>query len=807
MDLTGTWRAAVADEDLRRSWQDDGFDDAAWEPIDGPRALAVRARVRRRRRPAALPPHFDADGPGRGTPGLADLRRDLLPGRRVARRRLPRRHRGLLRPAHLRGHRRAARARPSTTSRVEVTCTPADRPDRQAQHHRRLPALGLPRPRLEPRRHLAPGARRPRPGPVRIARLRVAVPGGRRRSARCSCSGPRSTATRPRTVTPAHHRSATLDHARPTSRSPTGANEVEWTVTVDRPGPVVAPRPRRPAPPRPARPGAARRRRGRHARPTSAGCAPACARCACGRGSRQVNGERLFLKGSNHGPTRMALAEATAGRAAPRRRAGPRGRARPPPRPRPHHPPRALRRGRRGGAAALAGLPAAVGLRPRHPQAGRAPGRGGGRPARPPPVDRHLVRAQRADGHRDRPGDVGRPARRSRRMAVQGRRGPGAADLEQDRARPLGEARPREGRRHAPGHRPLGRAPPPAPARRHRQPPLLRLVPRRRARPARLPAGRAPHGPLRHRVRRPGRARRPPTFCEPERWPDLDWERLGRTHALQKAVFDRHVPPADHADLRRLAAGHPGVPGHASCGSTSRRCAASSTGPPAGSPSSASPTGTRRSPGRCSTTTGRRSSAYDALRDACRPVIVVADRLPETRARPATRWRSTSTSSATSARRSTTPRSPPTLALGRRRAHVALARATSRPTPASGSAPCSSSCPTTPGAARRSTSAAATATERGRQPRTGTTITPLIAPFSDVLQARTSVPDQAIAQARWRLIERWRRRWTARRPSPVHPKPKRPGAVAGGVLPVGRRQEVGDGDHRASCSWASSSPT
>jgi beta-mannosidase len=33
-------------------------------------------------------------------------------------------------------------------------------------------------------------------------------------------------------------------------------------------------------------------------------------------------------------------------------------------------------------------------------------------------------------------------------------------------------------------------------------------------------------------------------FCEPERWPDLDWERLGRHHALQKALFDRHVPPA-----------------------------------------------------------------------------------------------------------------------------------------------------------------------------------------------------------------------------------------------------------------------
>ena len=36
-------------------------------------------------------------------------------------------------------------------------------------------------------------------------------------------------------------------------------------------------------------------------------------------------------------------------------------------------------------------------------------------------------------------------------------------------------------------------------------------------------------------------------FCEPERWPDLDWARLGHNHALQKTLFDRHVPPADYA--------------------------------------------------------------------------------------------------------------------------------------------------------------------------------------------------------------------------------------------------------------------
>jgi len=34
-------------------------------------------------------------------------------------------------------------------------------------------------------------------------------------------------------------------------------------------------------------------------------------------------------------------------------------------------------------------------------------------------------------------------------------------------------------------------------------------------------------------------------FVATERWPDLDWDRLERTHALQKSIFDRVVPPAD----------------------------------------------------------------------------------------------------------------------------------------------------------------------------------------------------------------------------------------------------------------------
>ncbi len=38
-------------------------------------------------------------------------------------------------------------------------------------------------------------------------------------------------------------------------------------------------------------------------------------------------------------------------------------------------------------------------------------------------------------------------------------------------------------------------------------------------------------------------------FMQPSRWPDLDWERLARTHSLQTEPFDRYVPPADFASF------------------------------------------------------------------------------------------------------------------------------------------------------------------------------------------------------------------------------------------------------------------
>ncbi|QXC60424.1 hypothetical protein KSP35_19160 [Aquihabitans sp. G128] len=116
-------------------------------------------------------------------------------------------------------------------------------------------------------------------------------------------------------------------------------------------------------------------------------------------------------------------------------------------------------------------------------------------------------------------------------------------------------------------------------------------------------------------------------FLEPERWPDLDWDRLARTHGLQKATFDKRVPPADHpsfASWREATQAYQAelLRHHVE---TLRRLKYRPTGGFAqlhladGHPAvSWSVLDHERVP----------KAGYAALRDACRPVIVVADRLP-----------------------------------------------------------------------------------------------------------------------------------------------------------------------------------
>ncbi|HET9601024.1 MAG TPA: hypothetical protein VFP08_05515 [Acidimicrobiales bacterium] len=116
-------------------------------------------------------------------------------------------------------------------------------------------------------------------------------------------------------------------------------------------------------------------------------------------------------------------------------------------------------------------------------------------------------------------------------------------------------------------------------------------------------------------------------FMAPGDWPDLDWDHLARRHSLQKTVFDERVPPDDHATFAgwqeatqryqaRLLRHHI---------ETLRRLKYSPTG---GfclfSLADAAPAVTWSILGHDRSA----KRAYYAVAEACRPVIVVADRIP-----------------------------------------------------------------------------------------------------------------------------------------------------------------------------------
>ncbi|MFN8018187.1 MAG: hypothetical protein U0P45_08695 [Acidimicrobiales bacterium] len=116
-------------------------------------------------------------------------------------------------------------------------------------------------------------------------------------------------------------------------------------------------------------------------------------------------------------------------------------------------------------------------------------------------------------------------------------------------------------------------------------------------------------------------------FAEPEDWPGLDWERLATVHGMQATIFDRRVPAADHPTFeawrQATQAYQASVVRHQV--EALRRLKYRPTGGFAvflladGHPAiSWSLLDHERVP----------KLAYAALADACRPVIVVADRLP-----------------------------------------------------------------------------------------------------------------------------------------------------------------------------------
>jgi beta-mannosidase len=116
-------------------------------------------------------------------------------------------------------------------------------------------------------------------------------------------------------------------------------------------------------------------------------------------------------------------------------------------------------------------------------------------------------------------------------------------------------------------------------------------------------------------------------FAQPERWPDLDWDHLAGAHGMQRGVFERRVPPADHPSFEAWRAAtqehQADVIRHQV--EALRRLKYRPTGgfavfhlADAQPAISWSLLDHERVP----------KLAYAALRDACRPVIATADRLP-----------------------------------------------------------------------------------------------------------------------------------------------------------------------------------
>lgn len=621
MELTGTWRAAVADDDLRRTWHEDGFDDSAWEAVTVPghwRSTPAFAEVDG---PLLYRRSFDAMGPAEGRrawltfDGLFYQGDAWLDGGYLGD------TEGYFAP-HTFEVTDALRVRGEHHLAVEVTCTPQTDPTAK----RNITGVFQHWDCLDPDWNPG-GVWRPvrvtETGPVRVARLRAlcreAMPERAVLVLRATLDsdGARTVSLR-----------STLGDLEHVADQPlaAGANEVEWTLTVDRPA-LWWPRALGDA-----------TLQDLHVRvelDAAEGGSISDER-RLRTGLRQVrmrswvasvNGERLFLKGSNHGPTRMALAEAT---------------------------PAELARDvdlACGAGLDLLRIHAHI-TRPELYEAADVAGLllwqdfplqwGYARGIRKQAVRQAAAAVDLLGhhpsiaiwcGHNEPMAIENNPSMWSdrkalRRMAI---KAAVAQELPTWNKTVLDRSVKRafekcDGTRPVIAHSGVLPHPPQLDGtdshlyfgwyHGHERdlPGFLRALPR---------MGRF--------VTEFGAQAVPVTadFCEPERWPDLAWERLGHTHALQKAVFDEFVPPSAHATfdewrtatqeyqaivvrrhieaLRRIK--------YRPTGGFAQFCFAD--GHPA---VTWSVLGHDRAP----------KLGYEALRDACQPVIVVADRLPAT---------------------------------------------------------------------------------------------------------------------------------------------------------------------------------
>ncbi len=117
-------------------------------------------------------------------------------------------------------------------------------------------------------------------------------------------------------------------------------------------------------------------------------------------------------------------------------------------------------------------------------------------------------------------------------------------------------------------------------------------------------------------------------FASPRQWPLLDWDHLAMEHGFQRELFDLYVPPASYAtfDAWRQASQHYQATLLRHQIETLRRLKYRPTG---GFCFASLADATPRISSSVLDHERRPKPAFQAVIDACRPVIVVADRLPD----------------------------------------------------------------------------------------------------------------------------------------------------------------------------------
>jgi beta-mannosidase len=301
VDLGGTWRAAVADEGLRRTFADPATDDDRWEPLAVPGHWRSTPAFSATDGPLVQRRAFEADAPGERErawlvfDGLFYQGDVWLDGAYVGD------TEGYF-VRHTFEVTEAMHARREHLLAVEVTCTPPA--DRTAK--RNLTGVFQHWDCLDPGWN--PGGiwqpvRLETTGPVRARSLRVLC---REATAEAAVVALRAELDSDvaRTVV---LRTRLGDHEETVERPvASGTNVVEWTTTVSQPA-LWWPRALGDQPLHDLHVGVEVDGEVSHAVRRRIGLRSLQWR----RWTLSVNGERLFLKGSNHGPTRMALAEAT----------------------------------------------------------------------------------------------------------------------------------------------------------------------------------------------------------------------------------------------------------------------------------------------------------------------------------------------------------------------------------------------------------------------------------------------------------------------------------------------------------------